>query len=881
MRLIVNGTEVDYTGDPERRLLSFLREDRGLTAAKNGCSGQGACGACLVEVDGRAALACVTPMRKVAGKNVVTLEGLPDELKRTLGRAFVDAGAVQCGFCTPGFLLRTKILLATNPHPTREEVTKAVRPHLCRCTGYVKLVDAILHAAAILRGEAATPEPVVDPTLGLPAERYHAYERAVGTHPFADDLRPENGEGLLHGALVFSEHPRAVIRSMDTAAAQAAPGVVRVLTADDIPGERHVGMFAPDWPVYVATDETTRTVADVLACVVAETREAARAAAELVAVEYEVLDALTDMRKAEGADIVLHHTHPDNLLAVTDIRRGGDVDAALATSAHVVSETFSTAAIEHGFIEPECSYAEPWESDHGPGVRFYTQGQGIYHDRDDVARMLGLLREAVRATLVDAGGAFGGKEDLTVQTHAALAAWLTKRPVSVKLSRPQSLRMHPKRHPMRLTYTVGCDEAGRLTALKVRILGDTGAYASVGKAVMARVATHAGGAYHIPVVDVQSRALFTNNIPNGAMRGFGVNQAAFAMESMVERLCTAGGFDPLAMRYDNAVDEGRMVTTGQVLGTGVGLRACIDALREPWQRVKDSGRAALACAIKNCGIGNGILEECTVRVEVHEDGTLTLHHGWSEMGQGIHTMAAQLLAHALGMDDITRIHVDSDTAFDAPAGATTASRGTFQLGHAVLDCAEAIKTACNDNNLSTLAGRTFSGSYRCDWTSATGEPGEVVNHVSYSYGAHLALLNPDGSVAEMVAAHDAGQVVNRAMCEGQIEGGVVMGLGAALSESFVLQDGYLTSDKLRDCGLPRSTDVPKITVITVDNTDPEGPLGAKGVGEVCCIPTAPAVACAYYRRDGILRTALPLAPPAEPVGAAAPDRQGDSPWTCY
>jgi selenium-dependent xanthine dehydrogenase len=874
IELVLNGAPAAYDGDPERSLLDWLREDMHIISPKEGCSGQAACGACLVEMNGRATLACATPMRKAAGKKVVTIEGLPDDLRRTLGRAFAAKGAVQCGFCTPGFLTRTRLLLESNPDPSREEIVKALRFHLCRCTGYVKIVDAVLEAGRALREKDASPLET-SPGLGGSCVRYGAYERAVGEQIFTDDMHLE---GMRHAALHFSEHPRARVIAVDTATAEAAPGVLRVVTAPDVPGRREVGMIRPDWPVYVAPGETTRCVGDVLACVVAETREQARAAAGLVRVEYEVLEPLVDMTLAETSEIKIHDS--GNLLAVKTIQRGGDVDEALAKSTFRVTDTFTTKPIEHGFLEPECAVAAP-DPETG-GVRFWTQGQGIYHERDDVAAVLGLPPERVRATMVDCGGAFGGKEDLTVQTHAALGAHLLGAPVKLKLSRPESLRMHPKRHPMRMEYALGCDASGRLTALRARILGDTGAYASVGAAVMARAATHAAGAYEVPVVDVESRAVYTNTIPNGAMRGFGVNQVTFAMEAMVERLCVAGGFDPWRFRYDNALDEGRMVTTGQKLGPGIGLRACLEAIREPWERLKQTNRAGLSCAIKNCGIGNGLVEECIARVEVLDGGRLALHHGWTEMGQGIHTVAAQFLAEELGGADLELIAVDSDTRHGAVAGATTASRGTFQLGRAVLDAAAAMKADLErEGSLAALAGRSYEGRYLCDDTTAAGEPGEVRNHVSYSYAAHLALLGEDGRVAEVHAAHDAGQVVNLQMLEGQIEGGVVMGLGAAVSERLRLDGGRLASQRFKDIGLPRIDMTPRIIVIPVDCADPEGPRGAKGVGEIGSIPTAPAIAAACYRFDGYPRRTLPLDPPGAPRGAPAPDREGDTPWSCY
>lgn len=526
----LNGQATTYDGDPAVSLLSYLRNDRHLMAAKDGCSGQAACGACLVELNGKACLACSTPMSKVTDGDVVTLEGLPETLRRTLGMAFVNRGAVQCGFCTPGFLMRAKVLLQTNPNPTREEVVKAVRPHLCRCTGYVKLVDAILDAATLLP-EGNIPEPDDNPRLGSGWPKYGGYERAVGTRPFVNDI---DAPGMAHGAIVFSEHPRARVLAIHTDEAADMPGVVRILTADDIPGERVLGLYAKDWPVYIKVGEVTRYIGDALACVVAETEAEARAAAACVKVDYEVLTPLLDMEEAETSPIHIHEN--GNILLDKTIRRGEPVDEALARCAFTAEATYRTQAVEHAFIEPEATLAVP----EAGGVRLYVQSQGIWHDKTDIAALLHVPTPKVTVTLADSGGAFGGKEDFTCQPHAALAAYLLGRPVKVRLSRPESIRMHPKRHGMKLHYVIGCDEKGILQAAKVRIIADTGAYASAGGPVVTRTGTHATSAYHIPSVDVHVKAVFTNNLPAGAFRGFGVNQSNFAMECLIDELCERG-----------------------------------------------------------------------------------------------------------------------------------------------------------------------------------------------------------------------------------------------------------------------------------------------------------------------------------------------------
>jgi selenium-dependent xanthine dehydrogenase len=848
IELTLNGEVVRFEGDENASLLSWLRNEKNLTAAKDGCSGQAACGACLVEVDGKAVLACATPMKRVAGKEVVTLEGVPESLRRTLGRAFVAKGAVQCGFCTPGFLTRTRVFLANNPDPTRDEVKKALRFHLCRCTGYKKIVDAVLEAARVLRegGEVAFEKRA---GIGVSSPKFAAVERAIGKKPFVDDLR---FDGMLHGALKFSDHPRARVLSIDISKAQAAPGVKKVLLAGDIPGKRNSGLIVEDWPLMIERGEITRYIGDVLASVVAETEARARAAVELIEVEYEVLKPLLDMRKALTSPIKVHEG--GNLLGEKIIRRG-DARGLLAGSAHRARSTFTTPTIDHGFLETECCVVIPGENG---GIKVFTQSQGPYRERDEIAHQLGLAEEQVEVEVVDCGGAFGGKEDMTVQGHAALACHLLRVPVKYKLSRPESIRMHPKRHPTILEYEIGCDEKGKLTALYARILGDTGAYASVGGPVMDRAGTHASGGYHFPAVDIEARSVYTNNIPCGAMRGFGVNQATFALERLIDELCRQGGFDRWQFRYDNALDIGSMLAPGQVLTASVGLKETLLAVKDAYDRAPYKG---LACAVKNCGVGNGIPELSRVVLEIGEGGRITLHHGWTEMGQGVHTIARQVLCEATGIDDIDLITPVVTTASGAIGGPTTASRGTLLLGRAILDAATALKKDLETNSLADLAGRTYRGEYLCDYTQAEGEPGKIISHIAYGYATNLAILDEEGNLVKIIAAHDAGRILNPKLFEGQIEGGVAMGVGYALSEKVPLEDGYLTSGKYRALGMPRIQDLPEIEVIGVESDDPEGPYGAKGVGEIGSIPTAPAIANAFCDFDGRKRNSLPVEKP--------------------
>jgi selenium-dependent xanthine dehydrogenase len=810
IRFSLNGQETEFAGDEKTSLLSFLREEKGITSVKDGCSGQAACGACLIELDGKPALACSTSLKRAAGKKIITIEGFSENVRRTLGRAFVAKGAVQCGYCTPGILSRAKILLESNPDPSRDEVVKALRANVCRCTGYVKIIDAILLAAQALRQNQEI-----------------AWEEKTGI-------------------------ARAKVRNIDPSAAEQLPGVIRIFTAQDIPGQRYQGIHVKDWPMLVAEGEETRCIGDVVAGVVAQSEEIARQALGRIRVDYEVLEPLIEMTAAADSPVRIHAG--GNLLKETVICRGEPVDQVFASSAYLVEGIFETPFVEHAFLETETSIARPDAAD---GVTVYSQSQGIFKDRQQIASLLDLPEEKVDIVQVAAGGGFGGKEDLTVQHHAALYCMALQRPVKVRLNRAESMRMHPKRHRMQMSYKLACDEKGKLTALRARIVGDTGAYASVGGEVVARTGTHAAAAYHVPSVDVVAGAYYTNNPPAGAFRGFGVNQSNFAMESMVDELCIQGGFDRWQFRYDNALTAGRMTTTGHVLGEGVGLRQCLEAVKNTFYQAEYAG---LACAIKNCGIGNGLEEISDTRLRVVAPDRIDLHHGWTEMGQGIHTVARQILCEVLDLDSSVQIDVKCSTGAEAKGGVTTASRGTVLLGNSVIAAAQKLKADLEGRLLADLVGKEYFARFLVDWTTDHNVDGEIVSHFSYGYATHLAVLDKDGKLQAIHAAHDGGKIINPILYEGQIEGGVVMGMGYALSEKLPLKDGRLTSERMSKLGLPKAKDVPEIKAIGVECADPMGPFGAKGVGEIGTIPTAAAIANAYCRFDGRRRYQLPLSP---------------------
>jgi xanthine dehydrogenase molybdenum-binding subunit len=676
----------------------------------------------------------------------------------------------------------------------------------------------------------------------------------MGDKPFVADLRVP---GMLHGAIRFADHPRAVVRAIDTAAAAAVEGVVAVVTARDAPGERVQGLIRHDWPVFVAEGETTRYVGDVIAAVAAETRAAAREAAARIDVSYDVLEPVTDPFEAlaDGAPRV---HDGGNLLSRSVVQRG-DVDAALATAAHVATETFRTGRIEHAFLEPEACLAVPCLPDpadtRGPRLHLYSSGQGVWDDRRQVASLLALEPDDIRVTQVAAGGAFGGKEDLSVQGQAALLAMVTGRPVSLALSRRESLRFHPKRHPFWMDYTVGCDAEGHLVGVRARIVGDNGAYGSVGMKVLERAAGHACGPYDVANVDVEAQAVYTNNPPSGAMRGFGANQAAFAIEGMLDILADRIGIDGWEIRWRNALETGDRFATGQRLGPGVGLKQTLLAVRDAYRA---EPRAGIACGVKNSGIGNGLAEYGRAILRPEGDGTLTLYHSWTEMGQGCHTVFAQLAATELGIPlDRVRVLVDTERQLDT--GQTTASRATMLGGRAVQEAARALRAALGGQPLEALAGEEFPGEVVIDWTTSL-ESGaeEPVTHFAYGWATQVVVLDETGRISRVVAAHDVGRVLNRTLLEGQVEGGVHMGLGQALSEEFDVRDGIPVSDTLKSLAIIPAAGMPPVEVILVEEPQPEGPLGAKGVGEAVLVPTAGAVAGALYRFDGIRRTRLPM-----------------------
>jgi selenium-dependent xanthine dehydrogenase len=847
IRLVLNGAEVNFAGDPRRTLLDYLRNDRRLTAAKDGCSGQGVCGACTVEIDGKARLACMIPMEKLQGAEVLTLEGFPGYVKDVLVNSFVNKGAVQCGFCIPGFISRTKVLLQNNPSPTIEAIRLAIKPHLCRCTGYKKIEEGILEAASALRENRVVELNHTCGCVGTPQPKYQAAETAAGKRAFTDDLF---FDGMLFSALKFSDHPKAIVKKIHTAEAQKVAGVHRIFTAADIPGKTHVGLIYLDWPVMIGLGETTNFIGDVIAGVVADTEAIARKAVDLIEVEYEALRPVTDVFEALEGERV--HPSKPNWFNTTKFTVG-NIEEAFEKAKYFSKGRFETQRVEHAFLEKESAVALPGENGE---MILYSQSQGVYVDRKQVALVLGIAEEKLRVVQVENGGAFGGKEDLSVQAQATLFAFLLQKPVKLTLSRSESIRLHPKRHPIFIDMELAADEHGKILGMKLLATGDTGAYASVGTKVMERVAGHAAAGYYIPNVSIEARTVYTNNLPSGAMRGFGANQVSFALETSIDEICYQAGFDRWQFRFDNALTDGLSTSTGQKV-QGAGIQACLEALKEEFYKAPYGG---LAVAIKNSGVGNGMIDESKVVIEILPGERVLIKHGWTEMGQGVHSMAIQTLCQETGLKPEI-MDVRTDTADDIPTGMTTSSRGTALLGLAVINASTAMKEDLKKHSLKELAGKSYRGQFVCDWTTKPGTPGvEQITHYSYGYAAQLCVLNEKGEIEKMVAAHDAGKIMNPMLFEGQIHGGVHMGLGYALREDLPMVNGFLVNDKMGKLGILRAHETPEIVVKGVEVKDPIGPYGVKGIGEIGMIPTASSIATAYYAFDGKKRTKLPLFP---------------------
>ena len=836
----VNGRTV--TVERNQKLIRFLRDELRLTSVKDGCS-EGACGTCTVLLDGKPVRACVQQTDKLEGKHVVTVEGLTPFEQELYTYAFGAAGAVQCGFCIPGMVLCTKALLDQNDSPTEQECAAAIKNNICRCTGYVKIIRAMLLAAGLKRS-GEIPACSGDWSLGQRVHRIDVREKVLGYGQYPDDVYLD---GMIYASAVRSAYPRARVLAIHTDEARALPGVVGVFTAADIPGQNKVGHLKKDWDTMIAVGSITHYLGDAICIVAAESQEILEQAKKLVRVEYEVLEPVRSPREAMASDAPLVHSG-GNLMAHKHIQRGNPTEA-IAKSRHILTKRFSTPWTEHAFLEPECAVAY-MDGDH---VMILYTDQSAYDTQHETAPMLGLPMERVKVQNMLVGGGFGGKEDVTVQHHAALVTYLTGRPVKVKLTRAESLLIHPKRHPMDIEISMGCDAEGNIQGVVVEVIADTGAYASLGGPVLERACTHAAGPYHYENFECDGWAYYTNNPPAGAFRGFGVTQTCFAVESLLNQMADLVGISPWEIRYRNAIRPGEVLPNGQIVDNSTGLVETLLAVKDQYESAKYAG---IACAMKNAGVGVGIPDTGRVRLRI-EDGKVAIYAGASCIGQGVGTVLVQIVCTILGLSRDQVVYVRANTFTTPDSGTTSGSRQTTVTGEACRRACVQLKEALEGRTLRDLEGQEFYAEYLAKTDPLGADVPNPVSHVAYGYATQVCILNEEGRVEKMIAGHDVGKAVNPMSCEGQIEGGVVMSLGFALTEQYPLVDCKPTA-KYGTLGLFRANQIPEIEAIVVEKEGLNVACGAIGIGEITSIPTAPAVADAYFRYDGKFRTSLPL-----------------------
>ncbi|MBK7320188.1 molybdopterin cofactor-binding domain-containing protein [Candidatus Villigracilis affinis] len=893
-------------------LSTLLRERLRLTGTKIGCE-EAECGACTVLVDGEPMMSCVYPAERADGKTIVTIEGLAErvheEMKlHPLQEAFVEHGAVQCGFCIPGQIMTAYALLKRNPNPNSDDIRFALKDTLCRCAGYPSIENAIIAAAQALR----TGEPVQKPThipnsihehktVGHSHLRPEAVEKVTGDAIYTDDLK---FDGMLYAKAKRAMIPHGFLTKLDISKAKALKGVVAVLTASDVPAEKNHGLVIYDWPVMVGVGERVRYVGDALAIVAAESQEIAEQASALIEAEFDLQPVITNAVMAREEGVPQIH-EKGNLLKHIKVRKG-DMDTGFGEADIVLEHIFHTPATDHAFIEPECSIAVPLPDGR---MEIYVGSQIPYQDRTQVARVMGWPEERVRIVGQLMGGGFGGKEDVMGQIHTAMLANVTQRPVKLLFDRRESLLVHPKRHATQIRVKIGAKKNGRLVAAETELYGDTGAYASLGEKVMTRATTHSAGPYDIPHVRADCYAMYTNNPPAGAFRGFGVTQSAFAVESMMDKLAEELNIDPVELRRMNALHVGSFTNTGQELKESVGLLECIDRVdaemrkqnAHPFKPTIDSKNPNLvrawgfASAYKNTGLGGGAPDISGADVELYADGTFQVRSSAAELGQGLVTVMRLVVSEEMAVaPEKVRVLV-MDTDLTPNGGPTTASRQTFVTGNASRYAAKTLRDEISatmaekydvrpeqirfEDGIVHVNGHSMSYSeiynemvalgkqpkvryeYEAPKTTPLGQGGDM--HFAFSFGVQAAevevnKITGEVRVLKVISANDVGMAVNPLGLQGQVEGGVMMGLGNCLTEEFIVENGVVVTDQLARYRVPGIMLTPEITAIIVEHPIASGPYGAKGVGEISSIPTTPAITNAIYNAVGVRFDKLPV-----------------------
>lgn len=909
LKLNINGKAVEVDVAESRTLAQLLRYELGLTGTKIGCE-EAECGICTVLVDGTPVDSCIFPAFKAQGRNVTTIEGLAqgDEL-HPVQRNFIEHGAVQCGFCTPGLIMTSAALLNENTDPTDHDIKVALKDTFCRCTGYTSVMQAIKSAACELRGE--TPIPVNEPAVrergkvisqSVPPQEVR--EKVTGHAKYTDDFVFPN---MLFGRTLRSPYPHARILKIDTSKARALPGVRAVLTHADVPGENLHGLVYRDWPVLC--HDVVRYVGDVVAIVAADDEDTAAQALRLIDVDYEPLPIVADPEYAHSPEApVIHPNHPTgNLLKHIKVRHG-DIEQGFAEADAIVEREYRTPIIEHAFLEPECSIGVPAGVAGHEKLTVYVGSQIPYQDRNQIALAMGLPEEKVRVIGTLIGGGFGGKEDIAGQIHAAMLATVTGHPVKMLYTRQESLIFHPKRHATIIRIKTGAKKDGRLTAVQATLYGDGGAYASLSDKVMTRATTHATGPYDIPHAKIDCFAMYTNNVPSGAFRGFGVTQSAFAVEQNMDLLAEALGIDPVQMRLINAQKVGVTTATGQLLRESVGLIETIEHVQNDmlssangsgfqwgWRKGNKAYGWGIACAYKNTGLGGGAPDKAEAEIEAFENGTVEVRIAAADMGQGIAHVVAQCAAEELSLPYHRVKVLLCDTDRTPNGGPTTGSRQTYISGNASRMAAGVLREALShsaaemldvppeqirfEEGLMRYNGHTVEFGEVVGWmkqnnlvprsryeywapkTQPLGTGGDM--HIAFSYATQAALVEVDIETGEVhvlkvLSATDIGRAINPLMLQGQIEGGIVMAMGNALTESFIVEDGVPWSTLLSRYKMPSIKHMPEIVSHLVEHPTADGPYGAKGVGEIPSINTMPAIANAIYNAVGVRVFTVPV-----------------------
>jgi CO/xanthine dehydrogenase Mo-binding subunit/aerobic-type carbon monoxide dehydrogenase small subunit (CoxS/CutS family) len=897
MRITVNGTDHELSCGGGQRLSRVLREDLGLTGTKVGCDA-GDCGACTVLMDDRQVCACLVSAAQADGARITTVEGLIEQDGRlsALQRAFHRHGAAQCGICTPGMLMAAHDLLAQELKPSRRQVHDALGGVLCRCTGYQKIVEAVMDVIS------NAPDPAMPDNgaaVGARVPRLDGVGKLDGKELYGDDQRPADALWL---RIIRSPHAFATFRLGDVDDwTSRTPGVVAVLTADDIPGSNSFGIYPTLKDQPVLAEGVVRYRGEAIAIVAFETRPAGEET-DLSAfpVIWTPRDAVIGIEAGLHPDAPRLHTDSPGNVLIRGRVACGDPDAALSSAAHVVSGHFSTGFVEHAYIELESG----WARRTGDRVELRVSTQTPYMDRDEVAHVLGMDPERVRVIPSAVGGGFGGKLDQSVQLPLAVAAWVMNRPVAMLYHRPESMAATTKRHPAHMTARLGVDADGQIQALSFHGDFDTGAYASWGPTVAGRVPVHAPGPYRVPNVIATSAAIYTNGPPAGAFRGFGVPQAAIATEMLMDQAADRAGLDRLEFRLHNALRAGDRTATGQVIDASVGLAECLERLKPHWSRLLEEADAAnrthgpvrtgvgIGCMWYGCG-NTALANPSIMRLGVASDGRLTLYNGAVDIGQGTYTIMAQIAADALGapLNRITQVFGDTDRTADA--GKTSASRQTFVSGKASelaamdlrakllrhTNAGEDAELVFEDGAVSVIEGgrqraidlSTLSANEAGDVLTGEGtfdpptQPldadGQGIPYATYAFAAQIALVHVDTelgtvTVEKMVAAHDVGRAVNPTLVEGQIHGGIAQGLGLALMEEYLPG----RTENLHDYLIPTFGDMPSIECLLIEDPEPLGPYGAKGIGEPALVPTAPAILGAIRHATGVVCPQVPVLP---------------------